>query len=109
MIKQFSSYNIQKSSGISEQDAALEFAKKRNKEHLEKLKKSPEFIESEKIKKTKEKELEDEQYKELKRVLLIPDSVIKENIKKAEENNLKFANSFNQNSDINDLLDSLFE
>jgi hypothetical protein len=46
---------------------------------------------------------------ELKKVLSIPDSVIQENIRKAEENNKKFAQNFNQNSSINELLDSIFK
>lgn len=107
MVKSYSSYNSKNLE--DEKNAALEFAKKRNQNHIENIRKSSDFLEKEEKKALDKKKLDEEKNEELKRVLLIPDSVIQDNIKVAQENNKKFANILDQTTLTNELLDSLFE
>lgn len=107
MSKNFSAYNS--NNPLSEKDAALEFARKRNQIHLENLRKSEDFQEKEALKKEEQEKIKEAEMQELKRVLAIPDKVIQENLKKAEENNKKFSASFDQNSSIDDLISSILE
>ena len=107
MIKSFSSYGPRDKN--NEQLEALEFAKRRNQEHLENLKKSSSYIDKEKLKELEIKKQEKLREENLKKIAAIPDSVIQDNIKKAEENNKKFAQTLNTNSSLEEILDSIFE
>ena len=105
MIKSFSSYSPRDKN--NEQLEA--FAKRRNQEHLENLKKSSSYIDKEKLKELEIKKQEKLREENLKKIAAIPDSVIQDNIKKAEENNKKFAKTLNTNSSLEEILDSIFE
>lgn len=107
MTNKFSSYNINDS--LSEKQQILEFARKRNAEHLKKLKESPEYIEKERQKEEERQKLalaESEKFKEL---LSITDEDLKENVKMADENNKKFGKFFNQYSNLTNIFNTIFE
>lgn len=107
MTNKFSSYNINDS--LSEKQQILEFARKRNAEHLKKLKESPEYIEKEKQKESERQKLKLAETEKFKAIMSITDEDLKENIKMANENNKKFGQCFNQYSNLSNIFDTIFE